>query len=67
MTKATLKRTTFNWVWFTGSEVQSIVIKVGAGQAGQVQAGVVQELRVLLLYLEASSKILTSKQLGQGS
>jgi hypothetical protein len=32
MTKATLIRTTFNWGWFTGSEVQSIIIKVGAWQ-----------------------------------
>jgi hypothetical protein len=30
MTMATLLRTTFNWVWFTGSEVQSIIIKAGA-------------------------------------
>jgi hypothetical protein len=29
MTMATLIRTTFNWVWLTGSEVQSIVVKVG--------------------------------------
>jgi hypothetical protein len=27
MTKATLLRTTFNWGWLTGSEVQSIIIK----------------------------------------
>jgi hypothetical protein len=26
MTKATLKRTKFNWGWLTGSEVQSIII-----------------------------------------
>jgi hypothetical protein len=32
MTKATLIRTTFNWVWLTGSKVQSIIIKVGAWQ-----------------------------------
>jgi hypothetical protein len=32
-TKATLIRTTFNWGWLTGSEVQSIIIiKVGAWQ-----------------------------------
>jgi hypothetical protein len=31
MTKATLIRT-FNWGWFTGSEVQSIIIKVGTWQ-----------------------------------
>jgi hypothetical protein len=29
MTKATLIRTTFNWGWLTGSEVQSIIIKAG--------------------------------------
>jgi hypothetical protein len=32
MTKTTLIRTTFNWVWLTVSEVQSIIIKVGAHQ-----------------------------------
>jgi hypothetical protein len=30
MTEATLVRTTFNWGWLTGSEVQSIIIKAGA-------------------------------------
>jgi hypothetical protein len=32
MTKATLIRTTFNWGWLIGSEVQSIIIKVGTWQ-----------------------------------
>jgi hypothetical protein len=32
MTKASLVKTTFNWGWLTGSEVQSIIIKVGAWQ-----------------------------------
>jgi hypothetical protein len=32
MTKATLMKTTFNWVWFTGLEVLSIIIKVGTWQ-----------------------------------
>jgi hypothetical protein len=32
MTKATLIKETFNWVWLTDSEVQSIIIKVGAWQ-----------------------------------
>jgi hypothetical protein len=33
MTKANLiKKPTFNWGWLTGSEVQSIIIKVGAWQ-----------------------------------
>jgi hypothetical protein len=33
MTKAALIRTTFNWGWLTGSEVQSIIIKAGAWQS----------------------------------
>jgi hypothetical protein len=32
MTKANLLRSTFNWGWLTGSEVQSIIIKVGSWQ-----------------------------------
>jgi hypothetical protein len=32
MTKATLIKTTFNWGWLTGSEVQSIIGKAGAWQ-----------------------------------
>ena len=32
MTKATPIRTTFNWVWLTGSEVQTIITKVWAWQ-----------------------------------
>jgi hypothetical protein len=32
MTNATLIRTTFNWGWLTGSEVQSIIIKAGTQQ-----------------------------------
>jgi hypothetical protein len=32
MTKATLIMTTFNWSWFTGSEVQSIFTKVRTWQ-----------------------------------
>jgi hypothetical protein len=32
ITNASLIRTTFDWGWFTGSEVQSIIIKVGAWQ-----------------------------------
>jgi hypothetical protein len=44
MTKASLinkqtnkqtNRKTFNWGWLTGSEVQSIIIKVGAWQSRQ--------------------------------
>jgi hypothetical protein len=29
---ATLIRTTFNWDWLTGLEVQSVIIKAGAWQ-----------------------------------
>jgi hypothetical protein len=29
MTKATLIRTTVNWGWLTGSEVQFLIIKTG--------------------------------------
>jgi hypothetical protein len=32
MTKASLIKTTFNWGWLTGSEVKSIIIKVGEWQ-----------------------------------
>jgi hypothetical protein len=42
MTKATLIKTTFNWGWLTGSEVQFIIIKEGAwqplGRHGAAQA-----------------------------
>ena len=65
MTKAILIRTTFNWDWLSGSEVQSIIIKV---RQSSIQAGMVQdELRVLHLHPKAASRILTSRQLGQGS
>jgi hypothetical protein len=40
MTKATLIRTTFNWGWFAGLEVQSIIIKVRTWQnPGKHSAG----------------------------
>jgi hypothetical protein len=32
MAKAALIRTTFNWGWLTGLEVQSIITKLGTGQ-----------------------------------
>jgi hypothetical protein len=60
MTKATLRRTTCNWGWLTGSEVQSIIIKVE--EHGSIQTGMVQEkLRVLHLHLKAASERLTSR------
>jgi hypothetical protein len=62
MTKASLRRTAFNWDWLRGSEVQSITSRQ---EHGSIQAGMVQEeLRVLHLLLKASSRILTSRQLG---
>jgi hypothetical protein len=40
ITNATLIRITFNLGWLTGSEVQSIIIKAGAGQCpGRCGAG----------------------------
>jgi hypothetical protein len=40
MTKAALIRTTFNWGWLTGSEIQFIIIKAGAWQCpGRHDAG----------------------------
>ena len=43
MTKATLVRTTFNWGWLTGSEIQSITIRVGTQQhLGRHGAGVAE-------------------------
>jgi hypothetical protein len=61
MTKATLIRTTFNWGWLTGSEVQSIIIKVGAWQCpGRHGAGRDESSTSL----EAANRILTSRQLG---
>ena len=61
MTKTSLIKTTFNWGWLTGSEVQSIIIK----EHGSIQAGLVQEeLRVLCLHPKAASGRLTSRQLG---
>jgi hypothetical protein len=56
MTKASLIKTTFNWDWLTGSEIQPIIIKVGASMA-QV------ELRILHLHPKAASGRLTSRQL----
>jgi hypothetical protein len=55
MTKSTLIRTTFNWGWLIGLEVQSIIIKAGACRAGMKQ----KEQRVLYLHQR-----LASRQLG---
>jgi hypothetical protein len=56
MTKASLIRTTFNWGWLTGSEVQ---FSSSRCEHGSIQAGMVQEeLRVLHLHLKAAGRIL---------
>jgi hypothetical protein len=48
MTQATLTRTTFNWSWLTGSEVQSVVIEVETWQhAGRHGAGGAESLLLL--------------------
>jgi hypothetical protein len=47
--RATLIRT-FNWGWLTGSEVQSIIIKVGSMAASRQADMVLEELRVLHLH-----------------
>jgi hypothetical protein len=61
MTKATLIRATFNWGWLTGSEVQSIIIEVGAWQhPGRHGA----KLRVLHLHPKADRRRLASWGLG---
>jgi hypothetical protein len=54
MTKATLIKSTFNWGWLTGSEVQSIISR---DEHGSIQAGMVQqELKVLYLHSKANRK-----------
>jgi hypothetical protein len=48
------------WGWLTGSEVQSIIIKVRSN--GSIQVGMVQEeLRVLHLHLKGASGRLTPR------
>ena len=55
----TLTRTTFNWGWLTGSEIQ-FIIKVGAWQClGDIG---LEELRVPPLILKAARRRLASRQ-----
>ena len=65
MSKATLTKTTFNWGWLTGSEVQIIIIKAGARQHSGRH--VQEELRVLHLHLKAAIRMRVYRQLGYGS
>jgi hypothetical protein len=58
-----LIRTTFNWGWLTGSEIQFIIIMVrskAASRAGMT----LEELRGLHLVLKANRRRLASMQLG---
>jgi len=61
MTKASLLRTTFNWGWLTGSEVQSITIKAGTWQHPSRHGAGRSE--VLYLHLKAVSGRLDCRQL----
>ena len=57
MTKASLIRTTLNWVWLT--KVQRFSPLSSRQEHGSSQAGIVQEeLRVLHLILKAKRRIL---------
>jgi hypothetical protein len=57
-----LSRTTFNWVWLTGSEVQSIIIMVEKMAASRQVW--LEELRVLYLVPKANWRRLPSRQVG---
>jgi hypothetical protein len=49
MTKATLIRTTFNWGWLIGSEVQSIIINTGAQECpGRHGTGRAEECNIFI-------------------
>jgi hypothetical protein len=62
MTKASLRRTTFNCGWLT---VQRFSPLFSRWEHGSIQAGMILEkLRVLHLYLKTISRILASRQLG---
>jgi hypothetical protein len=62
-TKATPIRTTFNWGWLTGSEVQSIIVKAWARQHPSRDVAESSES----LHLKAAGGRLTSRQLGLGT
>jgi hypothetical protein len=67
MTKTTLRRTAFNWGWFTGSEVQFIIIKAGAWHhAGRHGVGEGAESSTSCSEVN-QEKTIFSMQLGEGS
>jgi hypothetical protein len=59
-----IRRTTFNWGWLIGSEVQSIIIKEGTWQC--LCRHNAEELRVLDVHLKAASRIVASRPLELG-
>jgi hypothetical protein len=61
MTKATLIKTTFHLGWLTGSEIQSIIIKVGGH--GSIQADMMQQELRVLHHLKTTRRRLASRQL----
>ena len=63
MTQATFMSTTLN---AAGSQVQKFTPASSRQEHGIVQAGMVQEPRILHPHLKAASRILTSRQLGEG-
>jgi hypothetical protein len=62
MTKATLIKTTFNWGWLTGSEVQSVIIKGGTWK--YLDRHGIGGAESSSLHLNASRRILASRELG---
>jgi hypothetical protein len=67
MTVAGLGKTTFNWGWLTGSEIQSIIIMVESMAVSRQAGMALEELRVLHLHLKANRRRLASRQPEQGS
>jgi hypothetical protein len=61
MTKATLIRTTFNWGWLSGSEVQSIIIKAGTWQPPGRHGAGGAESSTSSLHLKAARRSLASR------
>jgi len=68
MTKASFIRTTFNWGWLTGLQVQRFCPLSSRREHTSIRAGTVQEeLRVLHVHLEATRRRLTPTWLDEGS
>jgi hypothetical protein len=59
MTKASLIKDSIYWCWLTGSEVQSIIIRVGSHSSIQVGIVLEKELRVLHLFPKANRRLVS--------